>query len=244
FCERALRAGLAAFGHQQQTSVIVLPAPAAAKSMSPEDFCRTVLGQTPFPITHWLAIERVGPSHTLESLQRQMQGDGAIGQAYLDFLDAVPQEHQDRCHTMRGRDITDHMSPAHQLFEWANRQSGVTTIGIGDGGNEIGMGKISWDIIDRNIAGGGLVACRVPTKHLIVCGISNWGAYALAAGIWKLRGHRLHPLLTDPENERKILSIMVNHGPLVDGVTGKPALSVDAQPFDEYINVLPALAQV
>ncbi len=242
FCERALRAGLAACGLQEQAPVFVLPTPAAARTLSPDAYCRTALAQVPFLITHLLAIERVGPSHTLETLQQQMQSDGALGQSYLDFLDAVPQEHQNRCHTMRGCDITDLMSPAHQLFEWAQQQPNVTTIGIGDGGNEIGMGKIPWDIIDRNIAGGGLVACRVPTKHLLVCGISNWGAYALAAGIWRWRGHALHPLLADPENERKILRVMVDHGPLVDGVTGQPAMSVDAQTFDDYIKVLPALA--
>ena len=242
FCERALRAGLAACGLQSQAPVIVLPASAAAQAMSPDAYCRTVLSQVPFPITHLLAIERVGPSHTLESLQQQMQQGGALGQAYLDFLDAVPPEHQNRCHTMRGRDITDLMSPAHHLFEWAQQRANLTTIGIGDGGNEIGMGKIPWDVIDRNIRGGGLVACRVPTEHLLVCGISNWGAYALTAGIWRLRGHALHPLLADPENEHKILRVMVEHGPLVDGVTGQPTLSVDAQAFDDYIKVLPMLA--
>ena len=45
------------------------------------------------------------------------------------------------------------------------------------------MGKIPWDVIRRNIPRGGLVACRVPADHLIVCGISNWGAYGLAAGV-------------------------------------------------------------
>jgi hypothetical protein len=145
---------------------------------------------------------------------------------------------------MRGLDITDLMSPAHRLFEWAQGRAGLTTIGIGDGGNEIGMGKIPWDVIQRNIPGGGRVACRVPTHHLIVCGISNWGAYALAAGVWRLYGRPLHPLLTDPENERKILRVMVEHGPLVDGVTGRPGLSVDGLPFEEYIKVLPKLAAV
>jgi hypothetical protein len=241
FCERALRAGLAACGLQQQVPVITLPAPIAARSMTPEAYSRDVLGRIPFPLTHLLAIERVGPSHTLESLQQQMASGGALGQAYLDFLDAVPPEHQDRCHNMRGRDITDFTSPAHWLFEWADRQTGVTTIGVGDGGNEIGMGKIPWDIIDRNIAGGGLIACRVPTKYLLVCGISNWGAYALAAGIWRLRGLALHPLLADPENERKILRVMMDHGPLVDGVTGRQTMSVDGLAFEDYIRVLPAL---
>ncbi len=41
---------------------------------------------------------------------------------------------------MRGIDITESTSPAHWLFEDDGRP---TTIGIGDGGNEIGMGKIA-----------------------------------------------------------------------------------------------------
>lgn len=41
------------------------------------------------------------------------------------------------CRTMRGRDMAPHVSPLHRAFESA-RNSGVTTIGIGDGGNELG----------------------------------------------------------------------------------------------------------
>ena len=76
------------------------------------------------------------------------------------FLAEVPIHYHDRYHTMKGRDITGHMSPAHWLFEEAPSALPITTIGIGDGGNEIGMGKIPWDIIRRNIPGGGQVACR------------------------------------------------------------------------------------
>ena len=69
------------------------------------------------------------------------------------------------------------MSPAHRLFEAVQQQlPHITAIGIGDGGNEIGMGKLPWELIRRNIPHSGLVACRVPTDHLIVCGVSNWGA--------------------------------------------------------------------
>ena len=59
---------------------------------------------------------------------------------------------------------------------------------------------------------GGLIACRVPTDHLIVCGVSNWGAYALAAGVALLRGAKLDPSLFDPEKERELLRIMVERG--------------------------------
>src|SRR5262249_41806717 len=129
-------------------------------------------------LTHLIALERVGPSHTPESLQAQAGG------SRTDFLAEVSREHWDRCHTMRGLDITTRMAPAERLFEGIKQHApDVTTIGIGDGGNEIGMGKIPWEVIRRNIPGGGLVACRVPTDRLIVCGVSNWGAYGLAAGV-------------------------------------------------------------
>jgi hypothetical protein len=238
FCAHALRAGLNSCG---------LPhVPVLTLDSSPvhPDYWR----QFSDPFTHLIALERVGPSHTLESLQGQMGPEGALGETYLDFLHEVPPEHQDRCHTMRGLDITAHMSPAHLLFEAAARKNPrITTIGIGDGGNEIGMGKIPWDIIHRNIPGGGLVACRVPTDHLIVCGISNWGAYGVGAGVRLLRGQTggdqlvaesTRRLLFDPINECRILKAMVQQGPLVDGVTGMPTITVDGIAFDRYVEKL------
>jgi hypothetical protein len=84
---------------------------------------------------------------------------------------------------------------------------GRTTIGIGDGGNEIGMGKLPWETIRRNVPQGGLVACRVPTDYLIVCGVSNWGAYALGAGVRRLRSAPPDPALFDPERERDGLGL-------------------------------------
>ena len=141
---------------------------------------------------------------------------------------------------MRGRDITSHMAPAHRLFE-RNHNDGrpaLTTIGIGDGGNEIGMGKISPGVIGRNIPNGELIACRVPTDHLIVCGVSNWGAYALAAGVALVRGAKLDPALFDLEKEREYLRIMVEQGPLVDGVTAQQTVTVDGLSFEEYAKPL------
>jgi hypothetical protein len=197
-------------------------------------------------LTHLIALERVGPSHTAESLQAQ------IGTSIADiqqFLAEVPAEHHDRCHTMRGRDITASMSPAHRLFEVSRHsvaesgkmERGLVTIGIGDGGNEIGMGKIPWAVIRRNIPNGGLVACRVPTDHLIVCGVSNWGAYGLAAGVRLLRGTPAETDLFDLDREEGLLEIMIEKGPLVDGVSGQPTVSVDGLAFDRYIQPLKRL---
>ncbi|HZZ81301.1 MAG TPA: glutamate cyclase domain-containing protein [Gemmataceae bacterium] len=220
FCERALNAGLGECGLRKQVPVVVLPTPVQAKTMSAAQYRQFVTERVP-PLTHLLAIERVGPSHG---------------------CDAIPVEHRDRCHTMRGLDITDLMSPSHLLFESA--PGDLITIGIGDGGNEIGMGKIPRDVIERNIARGGLIACRIPTDHLIVCGVSNWGAYALAAGVHGLRGKPLDPVLCDPALELQILEVMVEEGELVDGVLGKPSATVDGLTWQDYAGVLERIGQL
>jgi hypothetical protein len=158
------------------------------------------------------------------------------------FRAEVPAAHHDRCHTMRGIDITENMRPAVWLFEPPARPP--VTIGIGDGGNEIGMGKIPWDTIRRNIPGGSRIACRVATDHLIVCGVSNWGAYALAAGVALARGITPPADWFDLEKERAILSFMIAHGPLVDGMSGQCVPRVDGLAFDDYAKVLERIGEI
>jgi hypothetical protein len=143
---------------------------------------------------------------------------------------------------MRGRDITEHMAPAHLLFEAGERK--YTTIGIGDGGNEIGMGKIPPEVIGRNVPGGERIACRVAADHLVVAGVSNWGAYALAAGVRLLRGAPHDAGLFDPGRERKLLEVMVEHGPLVDGMSGRRVAVVDGLAFERYAGVLEEVGRV
>jgi hypothetical protein len=231
FCLRALEAGLGAAGLRKAVPLVKLPSPEEAGALSVGDYWQQFLDRTG-PITHLVALERVGPSHVPASVP---PADAER------FRAEVPPEHHDRCHTMRGRDITTRMSPAHRLFEAAPR-AGVTTVGVGDGGNEIGMGKLPWDVVRRNIPNGGVVACRIPTEHLIVCGVSNWGAYGLAAGLLLLRGARPDAELFDAGRERELLQLMVERGPLVDGVTGEPAATVDGLPFERYAAPLPRLA--
>ncbi len=208
YCKRALRAGLDACALGREVHLDTLPGPAHPW----EVFLKLDLRhfREHVSLTHLIALERVGPGR-----------DG-------------------RCYSMRGRDITDNTPPAQLWFDPESRGFGgdVSTIGIGDGGNEIGMGKIAHDVIARNVPNGDLIACRVPTDYLIVSGVSNWGAYALAAGVALLRGAKLAPDLFDVERERELLRIMVEKGPLVDGVTGKPAVSVDGLAFDEYVRPL------
>src|SRR5205807_1806838 len=89
--------------------------------------------------------------------------------------------------------------------------------------------------VQRQLAGGGRVACRVATEHLLVTGVSNWGGYALAAGLWHLKGGPPPADLFDVERERQLLQIMVDRGSLIDGVTGQPTATVDGLPFERYV---------
>ena len=145
---------------------------------------------------------------------------------------------------MRGRDITEFALQRDSSFSLPKETREITTIGIGDGGNEIGMGKIPHETIVKNIPNGDLIHCRVPTDHLIVAGVSNWGAYALAAGVYVLRNEKPPANLFDPDYERKILEIMVEAGPLVDGVTGKQEATVDGLSWDEYVKPLIRMREI
>jgi D-glutamate cyclase len=193
-------------------------------------------------VTHRIALERVGPNYTVEEMRcRSTTGDAELAA----FTACIPMERRGRCWSMRGHDVTDDMSPVEDLFErGCGHMPSCVTIGIGDGGNEIGMGRIPWDTIRRNIPNGELIACRVPTDHLIVAGVSNWGAYALAAGVALLRGVELPAELFDPDREREILQVMVDAGPLVDGVTGKQQATVDGLSWDDYIKPLVEIGKI
>lgn len=157
------------------------------------------------PPTHLIAVERVGPN-----------ADG-------------------RCLSMRGRDVTEHVEPVDQIFRlFPDVWPTIRTIGIGDGGNEIGMGKLPHDLVAANVPNGDRIHCRVPADYLIVAGVSNWGAYALAAGVYVIRGRTPPADLFDPDREREILEVMVRAGPLVDGVTGRQTATVDGLTWAEY----------
>jgi hypothetical protein len=83
----------------------------------------------------------------------------------------------------------DQMANAQLLAEMA-AEKGILTIGIGDGGNEIGCGAIIEAVHEAQPYGrkcqcpcGAGVATVTRCDHLIFASVSNWGAYALAAAL-------------------------------------------------------------
>lgn len=124
---------------------------------------------------------------------------------------------------MRGVSIKEHTARTDWLFIQARKQ-GIPTFGVGDGGNEIGMGNLK-DIISEELE---LVPCKVKVDTLVIATVSNWGAYAIAAYIQKLTGMKVLPKFSEI---RDYLSLIVNMGS-VDGVTKKQSLSVDGFSLD------------
>jgi hypothetical protein len=219
FCRAALEAGLQACALETKVPVLVLPD-----------------RRTPDAYTGWF---------TLQALQGKWLPAGLTLPTHLIALERVGPGFDGCCRNMHGRDVTEEMCPAHRFFEKPRLLKRLnSTIGIGDGGNEIGMGKIPPEVIARNIPHGEQIACRVPTDHLIVAGVSNWGAYALAAGVAVLRRSRLPASLFDVERERELLRIIVEQGPLVDGVTGRQTVTVDGLPFDDYAEPLRRIGEI
>jgi hypothetical protein len=111
------------------------------------------------------------------------------------------------------------------------------TIGVGDGGNEVGMGNVG----ARQTRGGALarrIASVVRVDHLVVAGVSNWGAYGIAAHLGRLAGR---PLLHTPDEERRIVGACVSAG-ACDGVTRRREATVDGLPLDVHAALVTLLA--
>jgi hypothetical protein len=126
---------------------------------------------------------------------------------------------------MRGLDISSYTAPLDELFTAGPWE----TIAIGDGGNEIGMGSLPRELIARHVDHGETIACVTAARHLIVAGVSNWGAYALLGALAALRPEWRERLLVslDEKLDQAVLEATVNNGPAVDGVSRLRTMTVD-----------------
>ena len=89
---------------------------------------------------------------------------------------------QQRYANMRGEDISARCAS----FDYFLTQASCPTIGIGDGGNEIGMGNLLQAVSALNIT-----PCVTECDELIVADVSNWAAWGIAAMVSVLRGENL-----------------------------------------------------
>lgn len=125
-------------------------------------------------------------------------------------------------HNMKGLDISSRSAKMEVLMEKA-KSSGIPIIGIGDGGNEIGMGKIKSTVMKEVPHGSECecpchegIASDFETDVLVTASVSNWGAYAIIATLSLLTEK---DLLHSPQIEKRMLELSAQEG-AVDGITG------------------------
>jgi hypothetical protein len=125
------------------------------------------------------------------------------------------------------------------------RKRRALTIGIGDGGNEIGMGNIR-EVIRQYLPFG--KECRCPCGSgiapvtevdvLVAATVSNWGAYGIAACLAILLKNAA--VFHNGEIERWVLQHASDAG-LIDGISGFVEPGADGLPSETHCRLVALL---
>jgi uncharacterized protein YcsI (UPF0317 family) len=130
-------------------------------------------------------------------------------------------------HTMKGVDLSDCVGDTDTMISRLV-QDNVPLFALGDGGNEVGMGKHA-DYIKNHVENGKRIVADIAADELLVAGVSNWGSYCITAMLSVLNHQNL---LQTVEEETEALNLIVSVG-AVDGVTGKNEMTVDGYSLEE-----------
>lgn len=117
---------------------------------------------------------------------------------------------------------------------------GLPTIGIGDYGNEIGMGAIR-AAVEQHMHNGARVCAQLATDVVFPAGVSNWGCYAVLAALALLRGQR--EFVHAPSLEAHLLRSAPQLG-MIDGLTGRREPTADGLPVEAHVAVVSLLETI
>jgi hypothetical protein len=157
-------------------------------------------------------------------------------------IERAGRNERDVYHTALGADMSGWTAKLDYVLTEA-RQAGVLTIGIGDWGNEAGLGKII-DHVREFMPNG--AKCTCPCGHgmatvveadvTIVSICANLGAYGITACLSALLEQP--ELLQGAEIEENMIRECIRNGGM-EGVQAAPSLQwpVDSIPHDAYVNV-------
>ena len=151
--------------------------------------------------------------------------DYLLGRASPSVLIAIERcglTHEGQYRNMHSQDITPYNARVDYLF-----MDQPATVGIGDGGNEIGMGNLASVI--TTVPSLVKVPCVTTATKLIISSVSNWGGYGLVAALSTQSGKNLLPSV---EGEQRLIRQTVDLG-AVDGMTTKQEYRVDGFALEE-----------
>ena len=156
------------------------------------------LGFRPYVLTDENCSQYRAPEGLETIYMSYEEGDGFC-RSLLEDLQPVGLISIERCGenirgdyvNMHGESIRSHTAQIDRLFDAA--YGNVPTIGVGDGGNEIGMGNLAEVIAEKPP----LVPCRTRVDKLVIATVSNWGAYGITAYLAILSGTAVFPPVED-----------------------------------------------
>lgn len=108
------------------------------------------------------------------------------------------------------------------LFALA-QERGIATIGIGDLGNELGLGVVAAEV-RAHVPLGETIAAHLAADVAVIANISNWGAYGVAACLAAMLGN--DGLFHDGRDELRLIDACVAAG-AIDPVGGQRRAWVD-----------------
>lgn len=187
------------------------------------------------------------PAASREAAARSLELVDRYDPSAVIVIEKGGENEQGKIHTSRGADTSGPMAKVDELVKLA-RSRGIASIGIGDGGNEIGMGTIHdalQDVIPYGRkclcgCGGGIVPVN-PTDVLITGAVSNWAAYGVSACLAVLSKEASH--LHDEVVEERILRA-ASDASFIDGITGYVEPGADGLPLSANQAVVTLLREI
>ena len=134
-------------------------------------------------------------------------------------------------YSMKKKDISAFTPPLDDLF--IQKNACIPSIGIGDGGNEIGMGNFYDTLLQHT----DIIPSCVCVDYPIVSTVSNWGAYGLIAALSVLSKKDLLP--SDAAVETFLQQLVHIGAP--DGILGPNHCSTDGFEISMDFEILAAL---
>jgi hypothetical protein len=135
-----------------------------------------------------------------------------------------------RYYNIRGKDISDFLAKFDLFFHLCD----CPTIGVGDGGNEIGMGNVLAELANLPI-----IPSVTPCDELVIATVSNWGVHGIIAAM----SRELHQDLFSLFDPVEIVQYLVDHG-AVDGKTGSAECSEDGFPLAVGLSIIAQLREL
>jgi len=134
----------------------------------------------------------------------------------------------------RGVNIKEFTAPVDELFKLGSKTA--PSFGIGDGGNEVGMGSFAAVLKNQEFF---YDYCVIPCDYPMIASVSNWGGYGFIAELEKVLHVNVLPSFEEVET---YLAFIVSKGS-VDGIKRESVMSVDGKEWALEPKILQALKE-